>query len=119
MVGLSLLQKRYRLFLGDCMGGMAKFHRSHQVNLIPLDDQIYMIDIGFGNQGPTRPMPLIDGHVSKWGATEAETRVTYKQGSKPWVQGLWTYQHRNSPKDTWTQIYHFVGPLSRTRHATQ
>lgn len=81
---------------------------SHQVNLVSLDDQIYMIDIGFGKQGPTRPLPLIDDHISKWGATEAEMRVTYNQGSKPWVQGLWTYQHRNSPKDIWAPMYHFT-----------
>ena len=83
-------------------------YRSHQVNLVPLGDEMYMVDVGFGGEGPTRPMPLVDGVVSNWGATNSETRLTYKKGSNPWVPGMWTYEHRKARFQNWTTIYVFV-----------
>ena len=45
--------------------------------------------------------------MSKWGATTAESRLTYKDSAHSFVQGLWTYEHRISESDDWRPIYCF------------
>ena len=52
-------------------------------------------------------MPLIQGQVSKWGATKAETRLTHEEPLNPIVQGLWTLEHRISESHEWVPIYCF------------
>ncbi len=53
-------------------------------------------------------MPLIHNQVSKWGATNAETRLRYQEPSNPIVQGLWALEHRISPSHPWTTSYSFT-----------
>ncbi|KAF4635467.1 hypothetical protein G7Y89_g2640 [Cudoniella acicularis] len=102
-LGFEVISTGARVAAGN--GGCGGW--SHQVNLVPLGDEVYMVDVGFGGEGPTRPMPLIDGVVSKWGATDAETRLTYKKGSKSWIPGMWSYEHRKSRSHNWTTVYSF------------
>jgi hypothetical protein len=52
-------------------------------------------------------MPLVDGQTSKWGATDAETRLIYREPINPVVQGLWTLEHRISEAHDWTPSYCF------------
>jgi arylamine N-acetyltransferase len=52
-------------------------------------------------------MPLSQGQISKWGATKAETRLTYEENANQIVQGLWTLEHRISESQDWVPIYHF------------
>jgi arylamine N-acetyltransferase len=66
-----------------------------------------MVDVGFGGPGPTQPLPLVDGLVSKWGATNAESRLTHKGSASSFVQGLWTYEHRISKSHDWKPVYCF------------
>jgi arylamine N-acetyltransferase len=49
--------------------------RGHQVNLVRIAHTVYAVDVGFGGPGMTRPLPIIDGEFSKWGATDAEMRL--------------------------------------------
>lgn len=52
-------------------------------------------------------MPLVHGKITKWGATDAETRLVYQEPSNPIMQGLWTLEHRVSEAHDWTQNYCF------------
>jgi hypothetical protein len=55
----------------------------------------------------TRPLPIIDGEFSKWGATDAEMRLWYEEPESSFTQGLWVYEHRYSEVDIWKPIYPF------------
>ncbi|KAG4435900.1 hypothetical protein IFR05_008631 [Cadophora sp. M221] len=79
----------------------------HQVLLVCTDNGVYLVDVGFGSSGPTRPIRLSHGETVKWGATDAESRLIYQQPSNPVLQGLWVMQHRNSTSEDWTARYCF------------
>ncbi|KAH7364476.1 putative N-acetyltransferase family protein [Rhexocercosporidium sp. MPI-PUGE-AT-0058] len=79
----------------------------HQVLLVCMDSGVYVVDVGFGSSGPTRPIHLTHGETVKWGATDAESRLIYQEPSNPVMQGLWVMQHRNTTLDDWTTKYCF------------
>jgi arylamine N-acetyltransferase len=81
--------------------------RGHQLNIVIIEGQAYAVDVGFGSQGPTRPLPVISGAVTKWGATNAEARLTYEEPNTPFIQGRWCLEQRFSDSDGWKQIYTF------------
>lgn len=45
---------------------------SHQVNLITLAGQRYLVDVGFGSDGPTFPVPLVEGYTRYLTGTETQ-----------------------------------------------
>ncbi|EDN92849.1 hypothetical protein SS1G_08714 [Sclerotinia sclerotiorum 1980 UF-70] len=67
-----------------------------------------MIDIAFGGDGATKPLPLISGHSTHNLGTQ-EIRLIYEtipqqiDQSKP----LWIYQYRNSCEKEWNSFYAF------------
>jgi arylamine N-acetyltransferase len=61
---------------------------------------------GPGN-GPTRPLPLVHGQVSKWGVTDTELRLIYRAPINPVVQGVWSFESRVSSRHDWTPNYCF------------
>jgi arylamine N-acetyltransferase len=81
--------------------------RGHQVNLVQIAHIVYAVDVAFGGSCMTRPLPLIDGKVWKWGATNAEMRLRYEKPKTSFTQGLWVYEHRNSDLDIWKPLYSF------------
>jgi len=81
----------------------------HIVNIVTLpNNQKYMLDVGFGGDGPTKPIPLISGQVVQNIGTQ-ELRLVHgnipQQNEKK--QKLWTYQYRNSPNAEWNSFYSF------------
>lgn len=84
---------------------------SHMVNIVTLaDGRKYMLDVGFGGNGPVRPLPLHleDSHVP--GIEPAENRLAYRnipQNSDP-NQKLWVFQHRNDAQSQWISMYCFT-----------
>ncbi|KAF8866475.1 cysteine proteinase [Acephala macrosclerotiorum] len=80
----------------------------HHVNLVSIAGMIYLVDVAFGGSCPTRPMPLVHDHVSRWGITAAKTRLTFQSPSNRIVQGLWALEHQKSPSDEWTPCYTFA-----------
>ncbi|KAK1836030.1 arylamine N-acetyltransferase, pineal gland isozyme NAT-10 [Podospora conica] len=78
--------------------------------------QRYVLDVGFGGDGPTRPMPLVEGMVHHNGVGTQEVR--YARG---WLEGqttfrsegggdrrLWIYEYRNGGGSTgWNAFYAF------------
>ncbi|KAI9641401.1 hypothetical protein NHQ30_010203 [Ciborinia camelliae] len=81
----------------------------HIVNIVTLPDTTkYMIDVAFGGDGATQPLPLISGHSIPNLGTQ-EIRLVYEtipqqiDQSKP----LWIYQYRNGPDKEWNSFYAF------------
>lgn len=72
-----------------------------------IEGKAYVVDVGFGGNGPSQPLPLVEDQPLKWGATGSEMRLVYAAHSNPSLQGLWTYQHRISPSHPWVQWYSF------------
>jgi arylamine N-acetyltransferase len=72
----------------------------------------YVIDVAFGGDGPTRPLPLKEGIVTTNLGTQ---EVRLQQGFIEQVgeradgtrQEFWTYEYRNSPEKEWNSFYCF------------
>lgn len=80
------------------------------VNIVTLSDgKKYMVDVGFGANGPTRPLPLEAGRIWE-GISPQEIRLVYENiptNTDP-GQRLWIYQYRDSSKDEWIPAYCFT-----------
>lgn len=69
-----------------------------------------MLDVGFGGDGPTRPLPLIHGNVTTniW---PQENRLMLdhidQQISRTPETKLWIYQYRNGAEEPWNSFYAF------------
>lgn len=83
----------------------------HLVNIITLSDgQIWTMDVGFGGDGPTQPMPLIhDQPQVNLGGQEVRlihdwipTQLHRTEASK-----LWIYEYRNGREKPWNSFYAF------------
>ena len=76
------------------------------INIVALPDgQNCMLDVGFGSDGPTRPLPLAHGVVSQ-GILPQELRLVREsiaQNTDP-DQLLWIYQRRYSRQEKWVSI---------------
>jgi arylamine N-acetyltransferase len=72
------------------------------------DGTKYMLDVGFGGDGPTKPLPLISGHVEQNLGTQ-EIRLVHgnipEQTNK--LQKLWIYAYRNGIDEEWNSFYCF------------
>jgi len=82
---------------------------SHMVNIVTVDGKRYMVDVGFGSNGPTHPLPLVDGEVSV-GIAPEELRLLWTsiaQNTDP-TQKLWVFQHRNDSQSPWQDAYCFT-----------
>jgi arylamine N-acetyltransferase len=86
--------------------------RRHVVNIVILvDGSKYMLDVGFGGDGPIQPLPLIHERVTQnigsqqlrllHGFIPAQT--TGADESKK----LWIYQYRNGDDRQWNSFYAF------------
>ena len=81
------------------------------MNIVTLQDGTrWMVDVGFGGDGATRPTPLIDGHVTCNIGTQ-DIRLTRdfipSQTERTSERKLWIYQYRNSPEKPWNSFYAF------------
>jgi arylamine N-acetyltransferase len=88
---------------------IADWIRVHVVNIVTLaDGSKYHMDVGFGGDGATKPLPLIDGHVTQ-NLGSQEVRLVH--GNIPdqtdLSQKLWIYQYRNGPEKDWNSFYAF------------
>ncbi|CAG8109101.1 unnamed protein product [Penicillium salamii] len=81
----------------------------HAVNIVTLEDGAkYLVDVGYGGDGPTVPLPLTADVVTPNIGTQ-ELRLLY--GSMPGIadnqRDIWTYQFRNGPDQPWKSGYAF------------
>lgn len=69
-----------------------------------------MTDVGFGGDGPLKPLPLTDGKVSLNLFTQ-EVRLMRDfipgQSERSPGKELWIYQYRNNPQHAWNSFYAF------------
>ena len=69
-----------------------------------------MVDVGFGGDGATKPVPLIEGHVTRNIGTQ-DIRLIQDfipgQTVRSPERKLWIYQYRNSTTQPWNSFYAF------------
>ncbi|KAJ6111373.1 hypothetical protein N7523_007434 [Penicillium sp. IBT 18751x] len=82
---------------------------THIVNIVELPSGVqYHVDVAFGGDGPTRPLPLVSGQVYQ-NLGSQEIRLMYGNIPKQTrlEQKLWIYQYRNSAAKDWNSFYSF------------
>ncbi|KAL4891926.1 hypothetical protein BDV59DRAFT_203186 [Aspergillus ambiguus] len=81
---------------------------SHMVLIVTITGQKYMVDVGFGRNGPTCPLPLIE-NASATLITPSEMRLikTSLAESVDQTQKFWVYQARSNPGSPWGPNYSF------------
>ncbi|TVY60680.1 Arylamine N-acetyltransferase [Lachnellula suecica] len=101
----------------------------HIVNIVTLADKSrYMLDVGFGGDGATKPLPLVAGHVTQNLGTQEirlmqeplphssqpdQLHVSSPTTSQSFTRlefltfGKWIYQYRNSQTQNWNSFYAF------------
>ena len=84
---------------------------SHMVNIVTLSSgQRYMLDVGFGNNGPIQPLLLDPSAPHTLHIAPAEARLVLGNISHTTDpdQKLWQYQHRIDPRSEWQTMYGFT-----------
>jgi arylamine N-acetyltransferase len=83
--------------------------RVHVVNIVTLDDGTkFMVDVAFGGDGATVPIPMIDGHITQnLGTQEVRLVHDYIPLQRAKTEKLWIYQYRNGPEKEWNSFYAF------------
>lgn len=79
------------------------------VNLVTIDGQTYLVDVGFGEHGPCRPLPLISGSETV-GNGQQGLRLEYTALPQHTdrSQRLWVYSHREDGAAPWVNAYAFA-----------
>ena len=92
-----------RIFRGSHYGGW-----THNVNVVKIAGQRYLLDGGYGPRGPTTPLSLEHGTESVQ-IFPAQGKLTYGPISDNLdsSQRLWIYHYRKSPQAEWTPQYCF------------
>lgn len=84
--------------------------RSHMVNLVTIDSQRYLVDVGFGSREAVYPIPLQD-RLEFGLIGSAQGKLEYKnlahQHSDP-SQRVWVYSHKADKDAEWVEMYAFV-----------
>jgi arylamine N-acetyltransferase len=78
-------------------------------NIVTIEDQKYLVDVGFGAPTPSHPLPLISGHICT-GIAPQSLRLEYKRlknHTDP-SQRAWVYSYRENDDAKWTEAYSFV-----------
>ena len=81
------------------------------VNIVILaDGKKYMVDVGFGANGPTQPLPLDSEQSQLKNIAPADMRFVYDNipENTNSSQKLWIYQHRNDTQSSWSPMYCFT-----------
>jgi arylamine N-acetyltransferase len=79
------------------------------VNIVTINGQRYLVDVGFGSNGAPHPVPLEDGHEFV-GVAPTRGRLQYRNlefHTDP-SQRVWVYSVQENETAPWTDMYHFV-----------
>ncbi|PVH97916.1 arylamine N-acetyltransferase 4 [Periconia macrospinosa] len=83
----------------------------HIVNIVMLPNgDRYMVDVGFGGDGPTKPVPMISGlAIPNLGLQEIRLLHDYMQEAtnRSEQAKVWIYQYRNGQDKPWNSFYAF------------
>lgn len=82
---------------------------THVINLVTIAGKRYLLDSGFGGQGPSRPLALNPG-VESTQIAPAQMRLLNEPlpHNLDQTQKVWIYQHRYDENGDWTPMYCFV-----------
>jgi arylamine N-acetyltransferase len=78
------------------------------VNIVTLGKKKYLVDVGFGPDGPCRPIPL-DSKYEAVGIAPQMLKLEYRClsiHSDP-EQRLWVFSHKRQPESGWLEAYAF------------
>ncbi|KAK4201165.1 hypothetical protein QBC40DRAFT_278643 [Triangularia verruculosa] len=80
----------------------------HMVNIVTVNSQCYLVDVGFGTNGATHPVPLQHGHefptvLPTQGRLEYRSIDAYTDPS----QRIWVYSVRQNEQAPWREMYCF------------
>jgi len=92
---------------GRSGGGYMGF--GHMVNIVTIEGQRYLVDVGFGAPCAPHPMPLIPDYICR-GIPPQSLRLEYKQLKQHTdaSQRAWVYSHRESDDADWFEDYSFL-----------
>lgn len=87
--------------------------RTHINNIVHLPSgERYSIDIAFGGDGPTNPLPMDDSGIPIQNLGAQQVRLVHewipKQNKRSAGDKLWVYQYRNGPEKEWNSFYSFA-----------
>jgi arylamine N-acetyltransferase len=81
------------------------------VTIATIADKKYLIDVGFGSNGPTAPVPLVNNHTRVKVLPDNEEKLTREpipdNTHKGDAQLLWVYSFRFSTSSAWLPAYCF------------
>jgi arylamine N-acetyltransferase len=83
----------------------------HIVNIVTLSDGTkWMVDVAFGGDGATKPMPLVENNVLQNLGTQeirlVKDHIPAQVDRRPETR-MWVYQYRNSAVQDWNSFYAF------------
>lgn len=81
--------------------------RSHMANVVTVNGTRYLVDVGYGADGPCRPVPLVSGNVVS-GTPNQKLKLEYRclpQHSDS-AQRVWVYSHCRIG-GAWEEVYQF------------
>ncbi|EON97204.1 putative tpa: arylamine n-acetyltransferase 1 protein [Phaeoacremonium minimum UCRPA7] len=79
------------------------------VNLVTVDGQTFLVDVGFGSNGPVHPILLESGSIIS-NIAPRRARLDFKklaQHTNP-SQRAWVYSSQENPDAEWKEMYSFV-----------
>ncbi|KAH7124690.1 hypothetical protein EDB81DRAFT_730966 [Dactylonectria macrodidyma] len=80
---------------------------SHMANIVIIDGMRYLVDVGYGVDGPCSPLPLDSGDIRS-GLPGQQLRLEHKnlpQHHDP-SQRVWVYSQKRGSEE-WADVYHF------------
>jgi arylamine N-acetyltransferase len=79
------------------------------VNIVSIGSKRYLVDVGFGSNGPTHPIPLEDGHEFL-NIAPARGRLQYRKLDEHTdaSQRVWVYSAQENEQAPWKDMYSFV-----------
>ncbi|KAI5917437.1 cysteine proteinase [Camillea tinctor] len=83
----------------------------HIISIVTIDGNKYHVDVGFGGDGATMPMPLVEGLVHQNIGTQQIRLVrdwVSTQTKRTEESKLWIYEYRNRTDADWNSFYAFA-----------
>lgn len=94
--------------IGGVKGTFAGWN--HMVHLVEFEGHRYLVDVGFGTNGPTTPVKLVDGNEMPWGVTGDMVRAVWRGLDEFETPGekCWVLQHGKEGSGEWSDVYAFT-----------
>ncbi|GJD04117.1 arylamine n-acetyltransferase 1 [Colletotrichum higginsianum] len=115
MTGVRIRLRKDGVPSGDHIGWLVPIWPARGLNQLTLqqdahDGSQHMIDVAFGGDGATKPIPLLHGQaVQNLGPQEVRLVRDHiaNQVHRTEASKLWIYQYRNGPEREWNSFYAF------------